>query len=112
MQLLSGFTNEPQQSISFALNDGTRMVFRFEFRERQLGWFFDLTYGNFVLRGQRLALHPNILRSFRNILPFGLAVTSDQKFEPQDIGALSDGTVRMYLYDGVEVDEVDAIIEK
>lgn len=112
MQLLSGFTDAPQQSISFALSDGSRMVFRFEFRERQLGWFFDLTYGDFVLRGQRLAIHPNILRSFKNLIPFGLAVVTDQRYEPQDIGALTDGTVRLYLYEGAAVDEVEAIIEE
>lgn len=112
MYLLTGLTDKPKQTFSVTLADGSQADFYMEYRERQKGWFFDLIYGAFAVKGQRLTLHPNVLRQFRNLIPFGLAVSSDRPYEPQDLSALSDGTVFLYLFEGDELDAIDALIDE
>lgn len=111
MYQLSGFTDAPKQTISFALEDGSLVDFAFEFRDRQRGWFFDVTYGDFVLKGQRMTSHPNALRAFKNLLPFGLAIVALTPYEPQEITALTDGTVLFYMVEGDELATLDARID-
>lgn len=108
---LSGFSDKPKQKITFPLEDGSTVDLYLEFRSQQLGWFFNLVSGAFTLNGQRLTLHPNILRSFHQIIPFGLSVTSTQPYEPQTVTALSDGTVTMYLLTGDSVTSMEDWIE-
>lgn len=108
---LSGFSNDARQRITFAIGDGSQVDLYLEFRMQQQGWFFDLAWGTFILRGQRMTIHPNILRSFHQIIPFGLSVTSTQSFEPQTSTCLTDGTVTMYLLTGDSVDSMEIAIE-
>jgi hypothetical protein len=110
--LLSGFNSSPKQKISFSVEDGSVVDLYLEFRSQQRGWFFDLVWGRFVLRGQRISNHPNILRPFNRTIPFGLSVFSLTAFEPQTLECLTDGTTSLYLLLGDSVTAMEDLIEK
>jgi len=111
MDLLTGFTSDPRQRLTFSTADGDPVTFTFVFSRQQKGWFYDVEFGEFSANGMRLALHRNALTAHRHLIPFGLTVLSNQKFEPQTIDALSNGSVSLYLLNADDLDEVQAIID-
>ena len=111
MNLLTGFTESAKQTITFPLTSGGVFELSLEFRPQQTGWFFDFAYGTYVVRGQRLTLHMNILRQLRNVIPFGVAVVSSVGYEPQTQEALSDGSVSIYLFEDGELEDVEAYLD-
>jgi hypothetical protein len=101
MKLIHGIADSENQNMRLILEDKSRASLTLRYLERQMGWFFDLKYGDkFVLNGVRLVSSPNVLRQWRWLLPFGLAVWTKGKGEPMRKADLSDGTVELYLLEG------------
>lgn len=78
------FTADPNQSIVLALADGTTISMDLNYFAGQEGWFYSLNYnsGQFIVSNRRLVTSPNMLAQFRDIIPFGLAVTTSDGYEP------------------------------
>lgn len=110
MKLLEGLTDQPKQQTTIVLDDGTKATLLMEYRSQQLGWFYDLTWGDFVLNGVRLVASPNILRGYRNLIPFGISILTKGAVEPLNQSDFVDGTITAVLLDADEVDEVEAAI--
>jgi hypothetical protein len=111
MQLLSGFTQDAHQVVSFTSPDGVKVTLTLHFRRQQIGWYYDFEYGTFVSRGLRLSAHPNALVQYRNILPVGLAVVTEKRYEPQTIDALYTGEATLYLLDADEIAAVQQDVD-
>jgi hypothetical protein len=107
---IQGLTDKPKQTTTIVLDDGTKVTLALEYRPQQLGWFYDLTWEEFTLNGRRLVASPNIVRDFRNLIPFGISVLTAGAVEPLNQGDFVDGTVTLILLDADEVEEVEAAI--
>jgi len=104
MNLITNISDEPRQRLRLILADKSRVTLALTYSVRQLGWFFDLEYGeNFALSGVRMVSSPNILRAWRQILPFGLTVLTKNKSEPMRQSDFADGTVSLYLIEGDDI---------
>lgn len=79
---ITTLTEDPNQLQKIILSDGSVITFTFNYSANQKGWFYSLSYLNKVVLNRRLVVGPNLLRAFRNILPFGLACTSTDGYEP------------------------------
>ena len=51
-------------------------------KPQQFGWFMNLVWGNFSVNNLRLAVGPNILRQFKNQIPFGIAISGVGNIDP------------------------------
>ena len=111
MNQLQAFTDQPKQTTTIILADGSSVNFALEYKPNQLGWFYDLTWQSFALLGQRLVTSPNILRQFRNQLPFGLAVVTTANSEPFNQTDLSDGTTIIYLLEGTDLTDFEPLFQ-
>jgi hypothetical protein len=101
MKLIHDIADSEIQNMRLILEDKSRVSLTLRYLERQMGWFFDLKYGdNFILTGVRLVSSPNVLRQWRWLLPFGLAVWTKDKGEPTRKADLANGTVELYLLEG------------
>lgn len=98
--------NEPKQEVTLALDENTRIVFNFEYKENQLGWFFGFQYGDINYQNIRLTTSYNILRAYRNYLPFGLRCDTPDMEEPMDLNDFSNGYASVYL---LTKDDVEAV---
>ena len=58
-----------------------------EYRPTQESWYFSLQYQDFVLNNKKIVNSPNLLRQYKNILPFGLNCV------------VLDGTDPYFIYD-------------
>lgn len=110
MTTLQGITDQPKQSTSIVLDDGTAATIVLEYRPQQLGWFYNLAWQDFTLNGQRIVASPNILRSYRKILPFGLAVLTNNGIEPLNQDDFINGTITLLLLNAQDVLDVETTV--
>lgn len=98
--------NEPRQQVTMILDDTSRVEFVFEYRANQLGWFFSYTYDDVTYSNIRLVTSYNMLRAYRNKLPFGLRCDTEDGEEPMEINDFSNNYATLYL---LTKDDVNAI---
>ena len=103
MNVLTGLTDQPAQNSQISLPDGTLANLTLYYRQNQLGWFYDLSYGSFAVNGQRLVTSPNVLYQFQNEIPFGLAMLVESDSEPLSQNVFVDGTGTLVLLDANDI---------
>ena len=97
MYKINSLGNEPKQKMTFVLSDNTRIEFHFEYKSNQLGWFFGFKYNDIEYQNIRLTTSYNILRAYRNWLPFGLRCDTLDNLEPMDIDDFTSGYATIYI---------------
>ena len=107
MYKLNSLAGEPKQKIT-AIIGNSRIDFIFEYKANQLGWFFDFTINGNSYRNIRLTTSHNILRAYRNWLPFGLACTTLDGFEPMDLDDFVTGYATIYLLDKNDINTIES----
>lgn len=109
MKILSGFTSQPKQQMTFVLDDGSTVALFMEYRTQQLGWFADIAWQDtWEVTGLRLTASPNLLQKWQNLVPFGLSILTKNDVEPLNVDDFSDGTATVYL---LNADDVQAVNE-
>lgn len=104
MYTIQKITNDPRQSQTVILPDGTSFFLSIYFRPLQYGWFIDrLVYEEFVLQGMRIVNSPNMLHQWSTKLPFGLACFSLNNREPMLLQDFSTDKSTLYVLDATEI---------
>jgi len=103
MLLISTITSDPKQSHTLILPSGKSVTMDLEFKPLQAGWFMDLQYETFSLKGFRVCSLPNLLRQFQNIIPFGMACYVDADQEPLFLDDFKSGRAKLYIMTTSEV---------
>lgn len=107
MYQITTLDNNPKQEITMILDNQERVTFNFEYKQNQLGWFFGIKYGNYNYQNIRLVTAYNLLRAYRNYLPFGLRVDTPDMGEPTDLTDFSTGYAKVYLLTKEDVQTVE-----
>lgn len=110
MKLILGITDRPKQQSTILLDDGSAIVLSLRYAANQMGWFYDLTWGDFILNGMRLVASPNFLRQFRNQIPFGMALFTDNGLEPIDQDCFPAETASLYLLQGDDLTATESAL--
>ena len=110
MKLLNIITDYPNQNIVVVLDDGTKVSVTLRYSANQKGWFYTVIYGEFISYNRRLIVNPNMLRQFREIIPFGLACNSSDGYEPIMVDDFVTKRVRLYLLTASDVSDVESAI--
>lgn len=108
MYKFNNLGNEAKQQITKNLEDGTRVVFNFEYKANQLGWFFGFQYGDVNYQNIRLTTSYNILRAYRNWLPFGLKCDTPDFEEPMDINDFINDYATVYLLEKSDIEYIES----
>ena len=108
MKQIKSFTNAPSQSWQIILDDGSMINFSMWYCDNQKGWFYSFSYGTFVVHNRRMVTSPNLLRQFREILPFGFALLTTDNQEPVFIDDFANGRVSFYVLNSDDVAAVEA----
>lgn len=72
MRKITEIGAEANQRLEIVGENNERITFKIYFRPSQQGFYFDIIYQDFVLRGQKVLNAPNLLNQYRDLLPFGL----------------------------------------
>lgn len=110
MRRIDNLTDNANQDLKIVLDDGTIINLAFRFYANQLGWFYDVAYQGWSSNGRRLVMSPNMLRQFRDIIPFGLACTTIDGYEPFDVIDFRSGRVSLFVLNQEDVAFVEANI--
>lgn len=111
MFLVNRITSEPKQKQTLVFPDGTNMTLTMEYRSQQQGWFItSLIYGAFEIHGIRLCTSPNLLRQYKNQIPFGVACQVAGSFEPSLLDDFSQGRASLYILTTAEVAQYEAYL--
>lgn len=106
--LIANLTNFGDQSTILQLPDGTTATLELIYQGATERWIFNLTYGSFSANGVGLCTYPNVLRQWKEILPFGLACVTNNQTDPFDINDFSSGRVQLYLLTEEDVAEIES----
>ena len=100
----------PRQKMQLVLENNETADFTLYYSGRMQSWFFNLSYKDITINGAKVVLHPNILRQFKNIFPFGIMFFSDAKVEPFQLTSFSSGNCVLGVLTSSEVQEIEESI--
>ena len=110
MVQIDNLSDDANQITRVPLPDGSLLVLNFIYRPAIQRWSVSITRNAFVLNNVELCAHPNLLREFRNTLPFGLAVTSTDGGDPVLISDFVSGRISIFVLDAADVQTVETSI--
>ena len=113
MTVVNTITDQPKQTMVIQNADGTSITLTLYYRVQQYAWFYDISWDGlnppFKRTGQQLVVNPNILRTARNILTFGLSVMTTDGADPAAQDDFSSGYATMALLSPAEVQTVEGV---
>lgn len=104
---LTDLNDNAKQKFFLPLDLQEKVQFRLYFMPTQSAWFFDFNYKDREFNGNKLVLGANILRMYKNIIPFGLMVSADFHIEPFKLDDFSSGRVKLYVLEKEDVSFVE-----
>jgi hypothetical protein len=108
MYLIEQISSAPYQKRDLVLLDGSVVTMTIYFQPMQQCWLItELVYGDVVIRGMRITNQPNMLRQWKNLLPFGLGCYTDGNREPSLQEDFLSGASRLYMLSEAEVLEYE-----
>lgn len=105
---LDNFTDAADQLILFNLDDGSLLQLRFIYRPGISRWMVSVSHPLLTLNNFNVCLGPNILRQWKNLVSFGIAVLSDANVDPTLVTDLQDGAVTVNILSAAEVQAVES----
>lgn len=108
MTTLNGLTDQPKQRSDFVLADGSSVAISMEYCPQQMGWFMDVAWQTFVVKGLRMVTTPGLLHQWRNILTFDLAITTADNLDPLNLTDFASGRSVVYILEAADIAEVEA----
>jgi hypothetical protein len=82
MRLITGITNDAKQQFDAVIEGYDVATIYLEYKPNQQSWFMDVTWGDFQTKNIKVVTSPNILRQFKNVLPFGVMITGVDAGDP------------------------------
>jgi hypothetical protein len=110
MNLIDNLSNDANQLVTLVLEDGTSVSMSLQYMPTIQRWAAGFTYGNFSATGLNLCIHPNLLRSWRNVIPFGIACNTIDGADPLYIDDFASGRASIYLLTAAEVADFETEI--
>lgn len=107
MRLLDSLNDAADQLLNFPIGDGTSAKLEFKYLSGIQRWTVDVTHPLLILVGYNLSMGPNILRPWRNLIPFGMAVDSINGLDPMNLEDFNNGICQIYMLSAAEVQVVE-----
>lgn len=110
MQQIDNLSDEAMQTTKVVLPDGTELQIDLRYDPALQRWQFSVLRESFNATGMNLCIHPNILRDWRNVVPFGLACASTDGVDPLYVDDFANGRVSLFVLSAEEVIEIENTI--
>lgn len=90
---------------------GGSIIFSMKYYPQQLSWVIEqLTYGALTFQGIRISTNLNLLRPFKNLIPFGMSCLTSDDWDPTQQQDFSSGYANLYILTASDVAAVEAAI--
>lgn len=109
MKILNTLSDAADQMVTVPLPDGSTVQFEFFYRAGIQRWFLNVSHPLLTLVGFGITQGPNILRQWRNIIPFGMNVKAVDFIDPIQSTDFQSGRVVIRILNSSEVQAVEQI---
>lgn len=103
MNRIDNLTKSASQQTTLLFADGTAASLLLYFHGATERWAMDITYGTHTIRGIGIGFHPNTLRQWKNIFPFGIACITADQTDPFLIDDFLTSRANLYLLNSADV---------
>lgn len=107
MLYLNALTNDASQLISLTGIPGKQIRMTLQFMPRIQQWVMGVSLGDFTANGIAVVSSVNLLRQWRNEIPFGIAVIRSDGLDPYTIDDFVNQLTNMYLLNADDVEQVE-----
>lgn len=113
MLKINEINSNPKQRRKVLLPTGESFTLFIEFLPQQYGWFIrDFVFEEIEIHNVRISNNLNILRQYKNIIPFGLACVSIDDREPSLLEDFSSGHSNLLIVTKNEISEYEEYISR
>lgn len=110
MQQITAITDDPNQTSGIILDDGSVVQMTLQYIPAQQCWFISLSYGAWEANFMRLVVSPNMLRKYRRVIPFGLAITTIDGYEVINQSDFVSGRASMFSLNQSDIKAAETLI--
>jgi len=107
---ITEISSDARQLLTITTDAQDTFSLELSYSDLQQAWFYNITFGDTVINGRRIVNAANILRAFRNVLPFGIAITSTDAGEPIFLDDFSIGRIELIVLEAEEVAQIETDI--
>ncbi|MCK5611974.1 hypothetical protein KAR91_59440 [Candidatus Pacearchaeota archaeon] len=107
MRQITNITSESKQRFEIVLDDNSILELTLEYLDSQQGWVYSITRNNFTANQRKLVTGINILRTFKNYIPFGLTVSSTDDLDPAFLEDFENGRISLYVLNESDISFLD-----
>lgn len=113
MKQISRINQNGRQKLTLTTDDtGEKIFCELYYMPTQRMWCIDVDYNDFTVNGVALLNSPNILAAWKNILPFGIGITTTDGFDPYYVQDFQTGRAQFYLLDGSDLAELEGLMNE
>lgn len=108
MLYINKITADPQQSLNLTGIPGQSISMTLRFMPRIQRWTMGIIYTGGSIQGIAVVTSLNLLRQFKNNIPFGIACIRVDGLDPYTINDFAFQTSNLYLLDAADVAAIEA----
>lgn len=108
MLYINKITNDPSQQISLTGIPGITIDMTLRYLPRMQMWMMGLSYNDVVINGIIVVTAANMLRQFKNNIPFGIACLMANGLDPYNQNDFATQAANLYLLNSDEVEQLEA----
>lgn len=107
MLYINKITNDASQQLILTGIPTIQIIMTLRFMPRIKRWDMGITYGDFSAQGIAVVNSLNLLRQFKNNIPFGITCISASGLDPYTVNDFSNQAANLYLLDSADVAQVE-----
>lgn len=108
--LITNLTNFANQTTDLQLPDGTIATMGLLYNGVTERWTMSMEYSGKTYEGIGLCCYPNVMRQWKNLIPFGISCATADQTDPFDVNDFTSGRVSMFLLDADDVEALEATV--
>ena len=108
MLYVNKITNDPQQQLSLIGIPSLTIQMDLRYMPRIQKWIMDLAFGTTEINGVMIVTSPNLLRQFKNNIPFGISCITTNGLDPYRVNDFATQSANLYLLNAADVAEIES----
>lgn len=107
MLYINKITNNASQQLTLTGITGITINMMLEFFPRINQWVMGITYLDQSIQGISLVAAPNLLRQWKNVLPFGISCICPDGLDPYQVTDFANQRALLFLLNAADVEQVE-----
>ena len=107
MKQITEITADSKQTLNISLENNETFFLTLEYSDNQEIWLISIEYNTFTANNINLVSGANILRKYRNLLPFGITIVTNDTDNPFLLDDFATGRAEFYVLNEEEVAGVE-----